>query len=347
MNDSFAHPYFTVKTLDWIDKHHIYLDVVGNNPNPAALQFLISISDFSRPYQVYCEWNGLVLPWFKSIWESISSNSDAIDILEKYQKHIHWTNFCKNTSPRAVKILIKNPDKINWGVFSENSVSEAVDYMIQNPEKIVWSAFSRNTSEKALKFMAAEHPEKIDWYALVSNPTEEAMKMLDTCKYSIDWINCVGFLRNPAILPLLRTKIEELKNHDEYTRYILYQNPNPAVINFIINDIPDEYVMWDYVGLFHPKIYRLYKNSKSDIDYLISVLHCISMEPAVIDLIEENQDRTFWEDVCKNPAIFEHVYDYKKIREQRREINEEIVAKYWNPARVGAWIEEGVEIDDM
>lgn len=341
--------YFGVKLLDWIDNSKLYMDVVATNPNKATLQFLISISEFDKT-QIYYNWCGVLMPWDHEIWRAISVNPDAIDILEKYPNRIDWINFCRNTSPRAIKRLRENLDKIDWPVFSQNSSPEAVKLMMEHPHKICWQGFSLNTSPLAIEFLS-EHPDKIVWSYLVSNTSPEALNLIKIHKprnktVADDWIHWIGFLRNPAALSILKTKIDVLKNHDESMRYVLYQNPNPDIFQ-LIKEIPDEEILWEYLALFHPKIYRTYKTSTHDTDYIISHLHCMSMEPDIIDLIETNQDRMYWEDFSKNPAIFEYVYDYNKIKNDRRELNEEIIAKFWHPTRVSAWVEAEIEMDDF
>lgn len=357
MNESTAETYFHVEIKDWIEKRNLYFDAIVSNKSMATLPYLRSISDFSHKNQVYYSWCDILMPWCKDIWSEVSSNPDAIDILEKYPNRIEWTTFCKNTSPRAIKIMLENPEKIYWFTFSTNSAPEAVDYMIKNPEKIVWPSFSCNRSEKALEFLVNEYPDKIDWFSLCCNPTPKAIKILvEKSPPQIDWIHCIGFLQNPAAVDVLRTKIDILENHDVYTRFVLYQNKNPDIINLILQ-IPYEDISWTYVMLFHPKLYRLYKTSKNDTDTIVGNLHCISMEPAIIDLLEENPHKIYWEDLSKNPAIFNYVYDYEKIKKDRSELNGEITSRYaakiWHPTRIEKYLEKHgldireVDLDDL
>jgi len=337
------HPYYSVKLLDWINKAYIYIDPLSSNPSPATMQFLIDNSDFSKPQQVYTIWGGAIIPWCFGIWENISANPDAIDILEKYQKHIHWNNFCRNTSPRAIKILAKNPGKINWRIFSENPAREAVDYMIQNPDKIDWEAFCINSSPKAIEYLMTQYADKIDWYSFMCNPAREAMDIIKTLCQHIDYRSCVGFLQNPAAVEILRASAKR-GECDEFWIIWLYKNPNPDIMSVIRELVREDDIDWKEIMHYHPKLYRKYNSHTNDI---INNLCHLSMIQEYVDLIENNQKSMYWADFSQNPAIFEYVYDYAKIKKERRELNEQIVAAYWHPSRVACIIESGAaDIED-
>ena len=58
----------------------------------------------------------------------------------------------------------------------------------------------------------------------------------------------------------------------------------------------------------------------------------MSLNINAIELLKKNQDKINWINISQNPAIF--TYDYKKIKENRKEINEEIIIKALHPIRM-------------
>ena len=67
-------------------------------------------------------------------------NSSAIDLLEKNQDKIDWSNLSQN--PAAMDILEKNMDRIDWVELSENPA--AIHLLEKNKNKIDWEYFSAN-----------------------------------------------------------------------------------------------------------------------------------------------------------------------------------------------------------
>jgi hypothetical protein len=45
-----------------------------------------------------------------------------------------------------------------------------------------------------------------------------------------------------------------------------------------------------------------------------------------------------WKNLSENPAIF--TYNYLYIKENREQLNKEIVEKYWHPDFIKLWINE-------
>jgi len=71
----------------------------------------------------------------------------------------------------------------------------------------------------------------------------------------------------------------------------------------------------------------------------------LSYNPNAIHLLEQNQDKINWYAIFANPAIF--VYDYAAMRENYRELKEELMQKAWHPDRVARWLEAGMDLEDL
>jgi len=111
----------------------------------------------------------------------LSSNPNAMSLLERNQDKIDWKMLSKN--PNAMHLLEKNLDKINWSGLSQNP--NAIHLLEKNPDKIYWSWLSSNPNAIPL---LEKNPDKIDWYMLSRNPN--VMELVcdldyDTMKQSI------------------------------------------------------------------------------------------------------------------------------------------------------------------
>jgi len=99
-------------------------------------------------------------------WDSLSTNTSAISILEQYQDKINWNTLSSN--PAAMHLLLKNPDKINHRQLCKNTHPTAIEIIRTLPPKsIYWPYLSSNPT--AIDFLE-ENQEHIDWFYLSSNP---------------------------------------------------------------------------------------------------------------------------------------------------------------------------------
>ena len=86
-------------------------------------------------------------------WEWLSSNPNAIQLLEKNPNKIVWEWLSKN--PNAIKLLEKNLDKINWAWLSENPSIFEIDYNLLRERCSIY---------KEELIQVALHPSRIERY---------------------------------------------------------------------------------------------------------------------------------------------------------------------------------------
>ena len=164
------------------DYDELINDIIGEgiiaickNPN------VISFINKDDPDTLHIH-NGLLV-----YWDALSSNPNAIDLLEANQHKINWSNLSKN--PSAIHLLEANKHKIDWSNLSKNP--NAIDLLKINKDKIDWSNLSKNPN--AIQLLKA-NKDKIDWSKLSKNPN--AIDLLKANKDKIDWSN---IYRNPSI----------------------------------------------------------------------------------------------------------------------------------------------------
>jgi len=96
-------------------------------------------------------------------WSILSTNENAIDLLEENQNKINWRLLSGNKN--AINLLKNNKDKINWFNLSGNP--SAINILKENEDKIVWKIFSEN--ENAINLLK-KNQKKINYYFLSKNP---------------------------------------------------------------------------------------------------------------------------------------------------------------------------------
>ena len=252
-------------------------------------------------------------------WESLSSNPNAIDLLQKYSHKINWSWLSGNTNPRAIEMLKTHSHLIDWRVLSANPA--AIDMLKSKIEKeskmnerqleklkdkIDWDMLSQNPNPEAIKILKANpdninldflsaNPAAIDilkantddisWYELSANTNPEAIELLKTKFYKINWELLSA---NPAGIDLLKTYPGNIKWN--------YLSQNPNAIKMLKKKIDEENKMSEY------KLEDLEDFQKISWEML-------SSNPAAIDLLEANKNKTRLRWLSENPAIFDEVLE--------------------------------------
>ena len=96
-------------------------------------------------------------------WRRLSSNPEAIHLLERYPEKINWT--CLSANPAAIHLLEKYPENINWEMLSCNPA--AIRLLENDLEKVNWKRLNENP---AALHLLERHRDKIDWWRIGKNP---------------------------------------------------------------------------------------------------------------------------------------------------------------------------------
>ena len=250
-------------------------------------------------------------------WESLSSNPNAIDLLQKYSHKINWSWLSGNTNPRAIEMLKTHSHLIDWRVLSANPA--AIDMLKSKIEK------ESKMNERQLEKLK----DKIDWDMLSQNPNPEAIKIL---KANPDNINLDFLSANPAAIDILKA------NTDDISWYELSANTNPEAIELLktkfykinwellsanpagidlLKDYPGN-IKWNYLSQ-NPNAIKMLKkkideeNKMSEYkledleDFQKISWEMLSSNPAAIDLLEANKNKTRLRWLSENPAIFDEI----------------------------------------
>jgi hypothetical protein len=148
----------------------------------------------------------------KVCWNNLSSNPNAIHILENNFDKIDWDKLSGN--PNAIHILEKNLDKINWDKLSENP--NAIDILRifrckkQNIYKINFDYLFENSNAMRV-LRALESP----LYNKSNQDPQNDYIISDTCKHNWVWLS-----ENPNAIHILE------QNLDKVNWIMLSKNPN-------------------------------------------------------------------------------------------------------------------------
>jgi hypothetical protein len=104
------------------------------------------------------------VPIEKLDWDSLSTNPQAIDLLEANQDKINWYKLSK--MPEAINILKNNTHRnLDWDYLS--SQTWAIELLKNNIDKINWKLLSSNP---AAIHLLENNQDKLDWTILKDNP---------------------------------------------------------------------------------------------------------------------------------------------------------------------------------
>mgnify|MGYP003352055312 CR=1 FL=1 len=95
-------------------------------------------------------------------------------------------------------------------------------------------------------------------------------------------------------------------------------------INFLKNNI--DKIDWNYLS-FNPNAIELLEENPDKINW-----NNLSYNSNAVKLLKDNQDKIEWIYFSLNTAIF--TYNYEKIKNNNKELNEEIIIKALHPKRM-------------
>lgn len=262
-------------------------------------------------------------------WQSLSSDPDAIELLEKNQNYINWNTICYNRSAKF--IINKNKYKISDKKKIENEIIDPHDIFKRDAEeqylkynRPVDSDEQSNavfiTKRELLNYKAeSSDGESIDSIFKSSSSTTEDIDntyvalRYDNSSEDFEWMR---ISRNSKDINFLE------QNLDKIHWYALSRNPNGIEL---LEKHTDK-INWD----------ELSKNTKA------------------MHLLKKNQDESRrdgsvckinWCYISQNPSIFELNYDF--IKKRMSIIKEELISKAMHPKRIQLWLESGIDIEDI
>lgn len=248
----------------------------------------------------YCQ-NGLQLSiedLHILFWNMLSSNPNAIPLLEKNKEKINWGMLSIN--PEGISILEKYPEKIHWTYIRENP--NAMPILIKYPNEYSHFNWSKWSEEDHIKFAEA-HPDRGNWIFL--SACSKAIHLLEKYPDKICWASFCKNLHPKAILYLQ-------KNMDRIWWDCLSENPNAMSL---LEQFPEN-INWFYLSE-NPGALSLLRSNPHKI-YWFKL--CRNPKAHLLnELLEENIKNLHWDLVLENKGLVSFIkkhpdkIDWEKI----------------------------------
>lgn len=271
-------------------------------------------------------------------WSTLSSNENAIHLIEANPDKIDWNWLSYNSN--AVHLFKKNKDESRKHITCKinTSINMNDSNLIKEVEDKINLSMSR---EKYVLDYLEKTPDKIAWYWLSCNP--EAIYILEKNKDKIDW---VSMSRNPNAIHLLQTHLDESKRNGSECKicwdYLCYnENAIELLKENFDNPIGKRRIYWRELSMNpNPIAVSWLEKNQDKINW-----NNLSRNPSAMHLLEKNPDKINWFYFSGLPEIFE--LDYNFLRKRMNIIKEELIAKALHPERIQSWIDTGMDIDNI
>jgi hypothetical protein len=304
-----------MKLLPWIDVNKLQWKMLSANKNSLELlkENIDKIDWFWILMYNHSSNNDKIETFLKDStvtnridWTFFSSESSpcAISILEQNIENdkLSWKEL--STNPNAIHMLEANPDKIEWKELSRNP--NAIHLLEANPDKIDWRELSKNTN--AIHLLEA-NPDKINWRELSwnSNAVDIIIKELEKNTEIINdlQIMCILNAHHKNISTLIRKMLEinpQLLDNGQFDE--LYMNSFAIdIIREILQSNPHK-INWYYLSR-NPNAIDILEANPDKINW-----KGLSINSNAIHLLREalEKDPTGkdidWELFSSNPSIF-------------------------------------------
>jgi hypothetical protein len=210
----------------------------------------------------------------KIYWNELSSNTNALRILQRNERKIVWTYLSMNSHPEAIRMLQKNVNKIDWRYLSSNiNAMDIIAYQIY-PWYFIRHYFA-NICRCCLPCSYGHiYGNEICWSRLSSNPS--ATTILRNNVYDICWFD---FSSNEGLTDIDIALLE--KNEDEINWEKLSLNTNANAIYFL--EQKSHRIRWRELSSNKNAIHLLQQNQHL-IDW-----EMLSTNENAIDLLTKNK----------------------------------------------------------
>lgn len=265
-------------------------------------------------------------------WFSLSGNSGAVPLLQKYPEKIVWFEFCHhNHSPDIISLLEQHFDKINWKYLSANPA--AIPLLQKYPEKIDWRWLSSNPSPDVLPLLE-KNLEKLEWRNLSENPVAAPLllKRAQQVHFNLDPVDYFRLCenQNEQVTTIIDTAcwVNWLfcGTVEFIDWYALSRNPNAV---HLLEKYPNK-IVWPMLCLNQsPQILRLLEKYPEKIEWSY-----FSINPQLIPLLEKHPHlgkNIHWKHLSKNPCIF---MTYGEIAQRIAPFREELIQTALHPSRI-------------
>jgi hypothetical protein len=191
---------------------------VANIHIPSTEPKMISVITNNVPRKLL-DW----IPIDELNWKYMSSNPNAIQLLEKNLDKVSWYSLSSN--PNAIHILEENLDKVDW--FNLSSNPNAIPILEKNLDKVDWFNLSGNPNAIPILEKKLDKVTTSCWKALSANPN--AIPILEKNLDKVDWGELSA---NPNAIHIIEQNLEYMEMYWCLYGADLSGNPNIFTIDY-------------------------------------------------------------------------------------------------------------------
>ena len=189
-------------------------------------------------------------------WEYMSSNPNAIHLLEKNLGKVSWYSLSSN--PNAIHILEENLDKVYWSEVSQNP--NAIPLLEKNLDKVDWYYLAGH-NPNAIPLLE-KNLDKVDWGALSMNPN--AIPLLEKHMDKMTTECWEQLSSNPNAIHIIEQNLEYMESYWLLCGAYLFENPNIFTIDYKVMKTnmykEDGFVKELMQNRFHPRNIHKFTN---------------------------------------------------------------------------------------
>jgi hypothetical protein len=283
-----------------------------------------------------------------AIMSALSSNVNAIDIIEKYFDKIDWNELCANPSPKALELIEKNLDKVVWHRLCANINPKAIEILESHMDKIDWEVLSANPNAIHL---IEKNMDKISWTYLSMNPN--ALHILERPDANVSWSS---FMYNDNCFDLLEKNYYHISLYEFISYHFITKPENSKKAKEFIERNIHRFVkknqfcyvpgLIHYCGIKVDKLADYIKNATSKniygMDYYYKLFH--NNSPEALQILTQLIDKVCKcelqgvENLCNNSYLFDLDYQAMSIA-RTKIIYDELLTKAMHPTRYGKALE--------
>jgi hypothetical protein len=173
-------------------------------------------------------------------WKTLSSNPEALYLIEENPEKISYNYLSANPNPRAIELLRENITKINWESLSRNPCKEAIELLMEYPNKIVWNILAENKSPFAFPLIERGlNQNKFNWYGLsMLNKNPMVFHLLKQTPHRIYFRMLCKCAETQEQFDYIR------ENMDEIDWEMISSNTSQRALKFL-EEFPDK-IAWHY-----------------------------------------------------------------------------------------------------
>jgi len=180
-----------------------------------------------------------------------------------------------------------------------------------------------------MKFLDWVDESKLDWNLLAATNPNIIYLIQKYPHKTNSYMFWIHLSKNPYAIPLLEQNPDKIRWN--------WASANPSAIS-LLEQNPDK-INWFWLSENSNAIPLLEKNLEK-INWV-----WLSKNPNAIPILERNPDKIDWYYLSINPNIT--TYDYAVMKENHRDLKEELIQRAWHPSRIATWLEAGLDLDDL